>query len=406
MVLTKVRRFYRWKIPEEKVKTCALLYVECYHGENTEFFLCMTSPVDVQCTYKFILGSDVEGQTIVSEEDLFSVPHCAWEKGFLKDGYITLDVEITLKPIIPEPNPCHIIPSIASALWDSKTFADFTIFADDDEIKVHKDVLSIVSPVFKTMLNSDCIESRENQIKIKEFDFKTVEISMKLIYEKDVLSELDLDLAMDIYRFVDKYGMNYFMKKLEGWFETVKLTEENIWKVTSFAHRFNAPFVKQLCSDFLVENLQQSSGFEGYDSVDSDIIKEVYRTTACNPIRCKKDQFLSIDGICKSCHPYCTACTSYGTSVGENDCMCSSFFYKNSTHSKCVENCENYSQNPDTGELCQQWSEIPLVIQLEFIKDQKLTDGETLPVQVSRHEAWWLVLFLAIVACCCFCCAG
>ena len=241
MVLAEVHRFYRWKIPEEKInsedfssesstiffdsRTCALLYVECYHGENTEFFLCMTSPVDVQCTYKFTLRNTVEAQTITSEEDLFSVPHCAWgwghfvavkdllnqEKGFIKDGYITLDVEITLKPLIPQPNPCHAIPSIASALWDSKTFADFTIVAEDKEIKAHKDVLSIVSPVFKTMLNSDCIESRENKIKIKEFDYKTVEACMRLIYERDVLSELDLDLAMDIYRFVDKYGMSYFM---------------------------------------------------------------------------------------------------------------------------------------------------------------------------------------------------
>ncbi|KAE9547100.1 hypothetical protein FO519_009687 [Halicephalobus sp. NKZ332] len=61
-----------------------------------------------------------------------------------------------------------------------------------------------------------------------------------------------------------------------------------------------------------------------------------------NPTGCRITQFLDLDGTCRDCHPYCMTCKSFGTSVEENDCLCVDFIHRNSTHSNCVENCDNY----------------------------------------------------------------
>uniref|UniRef100_A0AC34R6J2 BTB domain-containing protein n=1 Tax=Panagrolaimus sp. JU765 TaxID=591449 RepID=A0AC34R6J2_9BILA len=98
-------------------------------------------------------------------------------------------------------------PSHTVALLDDNEFKDFTVCVGNQEIKVHKSVVAVGSPVFAAMLKPHCNEFKESKVNIKDFDFGFVKAGVDLMYTRKVPDELSLDSLLNLYKFADKYDL-------------------------------------------------------------------------------------------------------------------------------------------------------------------------------------------------------
>jgi hypothetical protein len=75
----------------------------------------------------------------------------------------------------------------------SESSTDLNIIVDDHSIPVHKFILQLRSPVFRTMLSSGMMESTNNQIIISDFDYGVVKEFINFLYldtyDPDVLTK-------------------------------------------------------------------------------------------------------------------------------------------------------------------------------------------------------------------------
>ena len=63
--------------------------------------------------------------------------------------------------------------------WDN---SDIVLLVEETKLHVHSTVLSIFSPVFKTMLSAGMIESQTKEIKMVDKKLKDVVLFLKAIY--------------------------------------------------------------------------------------------------------------------------------------------------------------------------------------------------------------------------------
>ena len=78
-----------------------------------------------------------------------------------------------------------------------KTFTTF---------QVHKNVLASCSEVFETMLKTGWKEGDENKVIIDDFDAPTVQAAVEYCYDQEMTNVAQV--AVDLYRFADKYFMD------------------------------------------------------------------------------------------------------------------------------------------------------------------------------------------------------
>uniref|UniRef100_A0AC34PV82 BTB domain-containing protein n=1 Tax=Panagrolaimus sp. JU765 TaxID=591449 RepID=A0AC34PV82_9BILA len=97
-------------------------------------------------------------------------------------------------------NDSHI-----DALLDDEEFKDFALSVDGKEIKVHKSIIAVASPVFAAMLKPHCKEFKDGKVVIEDFDYETVEAAVNLMYTREVDSELPITILLNLYKFADKY---------------------------------------------------------------------------------------------------------------------------------------------------------------------------------------------------------
>mmetsp|Transcript_123123 Transcript_123123/g.218053 ORF Transcript_123123/g.218053 Transcript_123123/m.218053 type:complete len:285 (+) Transcript_123123:212-1066(+) len=100
--------------------------------------------------------------------------------------------------------------SIGWHLWNSQDFADCVVACGTEELKCHRAVLSL-SPVFKTMFESDMREGREQQVQISDFDPGIVKALVKFIYIGSV--PLKTDELPSMMMIADQYGL----EELSSW---------------------------------------------------------------------------------------------------------------------------------------------------------------------------------------------
>uniref|UniRef100_A0AC34RLQ4 BTB domain-containing protein n=1 Tax=Panagrolaimus sp. JU765 TaxID=591449 RepID=A0AC34RLQ4_9BILA len=100
------------------------------------------------------------------------------------------------------------------AMLDDDRFKDFVICVGDKEIKVHKNVLAVASPVFSTMLQPHYKEFQESRVTIKDFDYDTVIEAVNLIYTGLFNPNFPLTMLLNLYRFADKYGLKQTVRTI------------------------------------------------------------------------------------------------------------------------------------------------------------------------------------------------
>uniref|UniRef100_A0AC34PYP4 BTB domain-containing protein n=1 Tax=Panagrolaimus sp. JU765 TaxID=591449 RepID=A0AC34PYP4_9BILA len=100
-----------------------------------------------------------------------------------------------------------VVKSILDDLIEKGGAGDFVILAENRQIRINKELLTIHSPVFDAMLKSDCVEAKKNEVTIKDFSYDVVKTVIKTIYHEKPPQDATIDVMEDVCRFVDKYDM-------------------------------------------------------------------------------------------------------------------------------------------------------------------------------------------------------
>uniref|UniRef100_A0AC34QQT5 BTB domain-containing protein n=1 Tax=Panagrolaimus sp. JU765 TaxID=591449 RepID=A0AC34QQT5_9BILA len=151
---------------------------------------------------------------------------------------------------------------------DINDFGNFLIIAENQEIKVSKDLLKIYSPVFAAMFETDCIEAKENKVEIKDFTLDVVKIVVKILYSGTIPSGSTFEMMQEVCRFADKYNMKIFWDILQQWFDDY-LTFYNVCQVANVASTYNFPTVIDKCVSIFTDNLKDAHKLDDLDKLNS-----------------------------------------------------------------------------------------------------------------------------------------
>lgn len=95
-------------------------------------------------------------------------------------------------------------------LFNNEKFSDFKITSgEQDCFFVHKNILSIRSPVFNTMMETKMLESKENKVAITDISPRALEEFLRFLYSGKV-NDIN-EIASELLYAANKYDVRTFI---------------------------------------------------------------------------------------------------------------------------------------------------------------------------------------------------
>uniref|UniRef100_A0AC34R312 BTB domain-containing protein n=1 Tax=Panagrolaimus sp. JU765 TaxID=591449 RepID=A0AC34R312_9BILA len=250
--------------------------------ENIGIYLQMEckKPVTVSCT--FTVNSITRSYVYTFEESGdWGYAQFGKKSRLFVDGFMIVDTKLNIE-FISEKAGVFDEPPHTVALLNDEKFKDFTINVGNKEIKVHKSILAVASPVFSAMFESHTKEFKESRVDIEDFDFETVRAGVDLIYTRKIPEELSLKTLLKLYKFADKYDlidMEKVFKQL-----TEKICLETILEISNFSLTNSLNELYEKCVEFYAKDFDEiSRKIDNFEQLDvhffMDAAKKKYRST-------------------------------------------------------------------------------------------------------------------------------
>eukprot|EP00092_Neocalanus_flemingeri_P031886 GFUD01034638.1.p1 GENE.GFUD01034638.1~~GFUD01034638.1.p1 ORF type:complete len:287 (+),score=70.32 GFUD01034638.1:51-911(+) len=119
------------------------------------------------------------------------------------------------------------------------TDVTFQILTSGKEVKAHKYVLALASPVFKKQFFGDAKET-EDVIPVKETTEESFKTRIDFTYGKEIdWKEMTIEDLFDVANMAEKYLIEALMKEVQKIFEDVDITVEDAVTVAATAEEFN-----------------------------------------------------------------------------------------------------------------------------------------------------------------------
>uniref|UniRef100_A0AC34G256 BTB domain-containing protein n=1 Tax=Panagrolaimus sp. ES5 TaxID=591445 RepID=A0AC34G256_9BILA len=230
-----------------------------------EMFDCVLKVGDVEIkTYRLILS-------IYSPvfKTMFSVPMEENRNGVVKLVDFTADA---VKTAINFFYTCEI-----EAIESSEQLEELFRFSDKYDIaalKTYRLILSIYSPVFKTMFSVPMEENRNGVVKLVDFTADAVKTAINFFYTCEIEAIESSEQLEELFRFSDKYDIAALKEYLENESGS-KLSDQNVCILLEMAVRSNAFRLKDACFSFLEECIMIGASVQGLEELDSGILKDV-----------------------------------------------------------------------------------------------------------------------------------
>lgn len=127
--------------------------------------------------------------------------------------------------------------SVIDSLYGDPTFADFKFNVRGKEFKVHKNLLSAASEVFKTMFTCGLDETKNNSA-TEDCDPEIFEHFIKFIYT-DIVPEDEMpEISHDLYALAHRYGINALMEICMEFILAEEIADENAVELYEFASTY------------------------------------------------------------------------------------------------------------------------------------------------------------------------
>uniref|UniRef100_A0A7E4VN03 BTB domain-containing protein n=1 Tax=Panagrellus redivivus TaxID=6233 RepID=A0A7E4VN03_PANRE len=166
--------------------------------------------------------------------------------------FVTVEVQLEIQKKFSKVKMLNlnVFELIAESQQDV-TDAEFSFV--DGKIKIHRGILSAISPVFYAMFTHDTKEAKTGVINITDFDMKTAKSVINLCYGRNVETE-SIPEVVDMLRFADKYDIKAVVKKLEAIIEA-DLDKFNFCAITQYAWDLDRDNLKTACGKYYRKNL-------------------------------------------------------------------------------------------------------------------------------------------------------
>jgi len=132
------------------------------------------------------------------------------------------------------------------------------ITRDNEIVAVHKDILTLRSPVFKAMFDSNMTESSSNQIQIPDFDAITTRRMVEFLY-KDTFTDIDgtsYEDFVSLLAIANKYQINS-LKEASSRYLSKMITLDNIADMRYYAHLYGSSRLLNTCLLFVRQHVHQ-----------------------------------------------------------------------------------------------------------------------------------------------------
>uniref|UniRef100_A0A7E4UPN5 BTB domain-containing protein n=1 Tax=Panagrellus redivivus TaxID=6233 RepID=A0A7E4UPN5_PANRE len=150
---------------------------------------------------------------------------------------------------------------------------DVTFVVENRKLSAHRHYLSLISPVFKAMFETDSAEAKTARVTITDFTAKTWENALFYIYGEP-LPYVSIQELLEIYKFVDKYDITA-ARRLAPSFEQ-EINNTNFCTISKFAWMYSDEHIMKKCVAFLAShsNLTLTTDF---NELDQRLILELLR---------------------------------------------------------------------------------------------------------------------------------
>jgi hypothetical protein len=206
---------------------------------------------------------------------------CVSSKDFSRAlPHITKDkmIEIVVFLRVMENKPSTLVPnSILSKqyeqMFNNPKYSDFTLVTHDgDEIFVHKNILSIRSPVFEAMVNTKLQEGNEKKAVIDDIESKSLIELIRFIYSGRV-NEIE-PIAHELLYAAGKYDLQDLrplcVKSL-----ALNITLDTALSIFILADLHDEDKLRKFCMDYIKFNYEKLKDQEDWSSVSQKQMKAI-----------------------------------------------------------------------------------------------------------------------------------
>uniref|UniRef100_A0A7E4UTP7 BTB domain-containing protein n=1 Tax=Panagrellus redivivus TaxID=6233 RepID=A0A7E4UTP7_PANRE len=155
---------------------------------------------------------------------------------------------------------------------------DAQLIVDDQSVQIHRNYMSLISPVFAAMFKEGTKEAQTGHLDIPDFTYEIVKRAIDYCYGESLVEE-SAHSILDIYRFADKYDIAAIRKTIDDHFEKDSITEDTFCDFLSYASEQNNDEVMKRCAKFLKDNMHTTLRSD-FIALESDVMKETLNLAA------------------------------------------------------------------------------------------------------------------------------
>ncbi|XP_076811778.1 kelch repeat and BTB domain-containing protein 8-like [Clavelina lepadiformis] len=148
---------------------------------------------------------------------------------------------------------------------NEESFCDFTVKADDQEFKVHKTVLGVLSPYFRKMFLSDMAEKRQNETNMDGINAEVMRVVIDYIYTGKF--EADMDNIYDVVAAADYMQLALVQNRCSEYLID-QISVSNVVATWLCSVRYKIKTLQSLAEVFIVKSF--STLVEGDKFLDLD----------------------------------------------------------------------------------------------------------------------------------------
>uniref|UniRef100_A0AC34RDR1 BTB domain-containing protein n=1 Tax=Panagrolaimus sp. JU765 TaxID=591449 RepID=A0AC34RDR1_9BILA len=190
------------------------------------------------------------------------------------NGVLKLEAEIEVQIPFKEMVDYESFSSIS--LLNAERFKDFTIHVDGKEIKVHKSVLAVASPVFSDMFEPQGFE--ESHEFIKDFDYDKIKAGVEFMYTSKIKNDSSVEYLLDLYKFANNYRLVNMDKILQKLIE--KIDFSTIQEIVTFSLDNSFEKLYKKCVEFFTKNFSSARKYSNdFQDLDPLFFKDVVLKT-------------------------------------------------------------------------------------------------------------------------------
>jgi len=254
---TNFRAKFLWFIPTkvEKNEICPYREQFEYHSNYYEDFRCGLGLDDLNDLFEDPSNYSIEGNTLTIKIKIDLI-----------DGFESKDTDCwgcrsSMREVFLE----------LESLYESRAFCDFTIVCSDGkEIPTHRLVLAANSPVLKTMLQTQMIESITNKMTLDDINSEVMEEVLMFLYGRNI-EHFSFKNFKDIYYVAEKYQIvNLKDNCIEN---MVEFTDTDcVIEYLVLADFYNDKYLMQRCLMFIKSNYQEVSKNQDLSKLNGNLV--------------------------------------------------------------------------------------------------------------------------------------